>query len=1149
MSTGIEVKNYKLKALPNKPIPNAILYIKADGDSAISTYITDVNGIPYPLKDDAPSGGVQSIFNTDGTISVIGTTDVKVSIQSSILNTINSALQPGDLPNTKAEFNSQLSDGNFLFVGDVIPYTDEEAQDAVGNIFTDTNTISITYDDLTPSISVDVKPNSITPTELADNINLTEFINNAGFENTSQLNTRDTNNRNRVNHTGTQTISTVVNLQNSLDEKLDKDGYIGTAQTLSDAIDAIFVPDQLISGVAPTRSVNTFTYPALGYTALISKTLRTNPSSFVTTISAASTTNHKRVDLIYFKPDNTLAKLIGTEDLIIAPIPDVPNGSVGVSFINVFGNVIDTPTPITEEISIQDYGGVERFRITNYLRFKGVSFDSTAKALITDPLVPLSAFLDATNGDDITGTVENSNKPFKTIQALLISLPPTAGETYTIYIASGNVSFTRKVQPRNLRWVAYTTTNLDFTNVLEDDGITNAKNVYKENVSNVFTWTFENENISLISNYVGEKSLQNNTLGIALKGTLNFIDWRSTREASYAGAIRLPLGTDLKILSLYDSPQETLIFQTNPNDKIKIKIQSWFIQYSRGLFYHYGNEIDLEIDNITQLGSTPVNAIISSGQYKVPSMSVKNINIELGFYPFAKDITFNGNILGGCNVIFDGSDIVRGTIISDNYHTRSYHIRPTYFKDFTCKIAEIGLGEQGQLTFENCNIETNTWLAGRVTGHDIENCIHFTGGANTLKQINTSVNLFNTFTSPTAGFKPIMIDLVKLNTNALSYGVGTNYIQTQSTFKERLNELVVRSKVDLVNKVLSSTVTYVIDANLVLLTGEYIQVPIGGLTLAGYGFDVSSISKNVTGESIFISPVGNSGNFVTRDVMYSPGLGSVFNLTDSNGTHAIEFNDVNFQGVTGSSLGILNGYRQFTGTTCGFYGLSDGLTLEGIWSGFKLTNSNVIGFGASGTLFKKGTTTSFTNRFYIDLNIQIATGSKICDFAEVNLVNNKSLQVVNCYNKVNGIIDPSTTAITFPNITPFSAKSYFVNNIGITNSRYVIENGVASNEAVAVGQLSDTILSSASTLTLSNSSRVMYYTYTGSAPATWTIPPISGNSKLRLVMYNTGTGVVTINTNTGGDDIYDSSSLVNTSILNPGTRIELFNNSAIYIMS
>lgn len=41
------------------------------------------------------------------------------------------------------------------------------------------------------------------------------------FETTTQLNARDVNNRNRDNHTGTQAISTVENLQTSLDSKQD----------------------------------------------------------------------------------------------------------------------------------------------------------------------------------------------------------------------------------------------------------------------------------------------------------------------------------------------------------------------------------------------------------------------------------------------------------------------------------------------------------------------------------------------------------------------------------------------------------------------------------------------------------------------------------------------------------------------------------------------------------------------------------------------------------------------------------------------------------------------------------------------------------------------------------------------------------------
>lgn len=107
---------------------------------------------------------------------------------------------------TKAQFNSALTDGDFLFVGDITQYTDEmardalgtalvaganisitvndgadtitidaaggsytdeQAQDAVGGILTDTATIDFTYDDGAGTITADVKSGSIGSTELA----------------------------------------------------------------------------------------------------------------------------------------------------------------------------------------------------------------------------------------------------------------------------------------------------------------------------------------------------------------------------------------------------------------------------------------------------------------------------------------------------------------------------------------------------------------------------------------------------------------------------------------------------------------------------------------------------------------------------------------------------------------------------------------------------------------------------------------------------------------------------------------------------------------------------------------------------------------------------------------------------------------------
>lgn len=71
------------------------------------------------------------------------------------------------LNGTKAEFNGSCSDGDFLFVGEVTAYTNEDAQDAVGGILTNTGTIDFTYNDGANTISAIVVADSIGPTQLA----------------------------------------------------------------------------------------------------------------------------------------------------------------------------------------------------------------------------------------------------------------------------------------------------------------------------------------------------------------------------------------------------------------------------------------------------------------------------------------------------------------------------------------------------------------------------------------------------------------------------------------------------------------------------------------------------------------------------------------------------------------------------------------------------------------------------------------------------------------------------------------------------------------------------------------------------------------------------------------------------------------------
>jgi len=62
-----------------------------------------------------------------------------------------------------------------------ISYTDEQAQDTIGTILLDTITIDLSYNDVTPSISADVKPNSIDATHLSNSINVSEFVNDSDY--------------------------------------------------------------------------------------------------------------------------------------------------------------------------------------------------------------------------------------------------------------------------------------------------------------------------------------------------------------------------------------------------------------------------------------------------------------------------------------------------------------------------------------------------------------------------------------------------------------------------------------------------------------------------------------------------------------------------------------------------------------------------------------------------------------------------------------------------------------------------------------------------------------------------------------------------------------------------------------------------------
>jgi hypothetical protein len=168
-----KVTAYKVDTLEGVR-PDSIVALKVPNKDKFELFVTSRYGVPFPLEVDGDF--VTHLKNTDGNLTISGTQEAVINISTTLLNTINSALKAGD------SISSLLNDAGYLVASDLpSPYTNENAQDAVGSILTDTTTIDLSYNDGLNTISADVKANSISATQLADNINISEFVNDSGY--------------------------------------------------------------------------------------------------------------------------------------------------------------------------------------------------------------------------------------------------------------------------------------------------------------------------------------------------------------------------------------------------------------------------------------------------------------------------------------------------------------------------------------------------------------------------------------------------------------------------------------------------------------------------------------------------------------------------------------------------------------------------------------------------------------------------------------------------------------------------------------------------------------------------------------------------------------------------------------------------------
>ena len=125
--------------------------------AATKTKITyDAKGL-VTAGADATTADVADSLNkryvTDAQQTIIGNTaGTNTGDQTSIVG----------ITGTKAQFDVAVTDGNFLYSGDITQYTNEMAQDAVGTILGDTATIDFIYDDVGNSITFNLKNTTVT---------------------------------------------------------------------------------------------------------------------------------------------------------------------------------------------------------------------------------------------------------------------------------------------------------------------------------------------------------------------------------------------------------------------------------------------------------------------------------------------------------------------------------------------------------------------------------------------------------------------------------------------------------------------------------------------------------------------------------------------------------------------------------------------------------------------------------------------------------------------------------------------------------------------------------------------------------------------------------------------------------------------------
>lgn len=270
--------------------------------------------------------------------------------------------------------------------------------------------------------------------------------------------------------------------------------------------------------------------------------------------------------------------------------------------------------------------------------------------------------------------------------------------------------------------------------------------------------------------------------------------------------------------------------------------------------------------------------------------------------------------------------------------------------------------------------------------------------------------------------------------------------------EDLLNRVIVTSSSDLSGTLLS-TKEYFIDG-VIDMGNQSIEVPVNGLNITGFSFDVSKLISTADNYTMFTSPIGGSGDVIGKDyaVEVSGASSKVYDIFDATGFNAFEFARVNYDNC--SSLGTISGYRQGLETGTGRFGGKPELTLAGTWAGGYFIETSIVRGVQDGaySLFKAGAGFSMASRFRSNMNIDLPANASFFDFSPANFVNPSTLQIEGAIVTRNGVFNSDDSNVA-PNISQSDLVSSWGNNNGMANTFEGGVIGVATESATVISTI------------------------------------------------------------------------------------------------